>query len=366
MYKKLRKLTALLIAGTLAIAGSLLPASADGTSFSGGTGTASDPYLISSADDLVELSELSQGTKGTDYVNKYYKMTADIDLNNNDEFNGIGSGGNLIFTGTFDGDCHIVKNFSDNKDGMAGFFNVTQNATIKNLGIVNADLSGNGQRGAFTSRAFGKTVIDNCFVRNLTINASDNQNGKGAFAGNNSVAELTITNSYASNLNGAGIGGIFGNGSASNSCTLTNVYTQTLNYTNGVTMTNTYQISSSESLTDDIMDCLMPEFAADTNNVNSGLPVLAWEEVLSLAITDGKAEVINNSAVAANGVIAIAAYDSNNTMLEVCATKDVSVKADGRDELSYTAVDGAKYYKVFLWKDMTDLAPLCGTATLTK
>ena len=46
-------------------------------SFSGGTGTENDPFIIANAQDLMDLSNLSTG-KG--YLNKCYKLENDIQL----------------------------------------------------------------------------------------------------------------------------------------------------------------------------------------------------------------------------------------------------------------------------------------------
>ena len=82
-----------------------------------GAGTEANPYLITSA---AELAGLAQKVKdGTSYSGKYFKLTTDIDLNNN-EWTPIGSAnrGRLSgsysskkpFAGIFDGGGHIISN----------------------------------------------------------------------------------------------------------------------------------------------------------------------------------------------------------------------------------------------------------------
>ena len=51
--------------------------------FSGGTGTEDDPYLISSSDDLKSLAE--SVNSGEFYIEKYFELTQDIDLKGNEE-----------------------------------------------------------------------------------------------------------------------------------------------------------------------------------------------------------------------------------------------------------------------------------------
>lgn len=82
-----------------------------------GTGAQANPYLISTAADLQALA--TNVNDGTSYSDKYFKMTTDIDLSDvcgvgKDSWTPIGryidsnDSGNRAFSGTFDGDGHIV------------------------------------------------------------------------------------------------------------------------------------------------------------------------------------------------------------------------------------------------------------------
>ena len=139
MRKELKRLIAIAVIATLAIVEGLLPISAEATVFSGGAGTAENPYLISTAEDLVKLSALSLGESAADYNGKHYKVTADIDMNGVADFKGIGWG--THFSGVFDGDYHSVKNLTFSSNGFAGFFNLANGATIKNFGLENLSIS---------------------------------------------------------------------------------------------------------------------------------------------------------------------------------------------------------------------------------
>ena len=71
--------------------------------YSGGSGTETDPWLISTVDDLKTLA----GTvnNGEDYKDQYFILTDDIDLQNV-SWTPIGDGTN-DFCGTFDGQGNI-------------------------------------------------------------------------------------------------------------------------------------------------------------------------------------------------------------------------------------------------------------------
>ena len=86
----------------------------DGTiakGFSGGSGTEDDPYLISTGNELVYLASEINGSNANIYYNKYYRLTANIDLGGK-EWNPIGCyrygnsdfDNNRAFCGHFDGD----------------------------------------------------------------------------------------------------------------------------------------------------------------------------------------------------------------------------------------------------------------------
>ncbi len=97
--------------------------------YSGGMGTESCPYLISTWEDIVTLSN---NPEHYDVENIYFKLTNDIDAGGA-TFNGIPS-----FQGEFDGNDHCVHNFSITSSDLsnAAFFNiVSSGANIKNLTI---------------------------------------------------------------------------------------------------------------------------------------------------------------------------------------------------------------------------------------
>ena len=113
-------------------------------SYSGGSGTAEDPYLISNAADLNTLGDTS-----ADW-NKNFKLTADINMSayTGTQYKIIGSDyPGAPFTGTFDGDGHVIRNLTYTTTDIVdyvGLFGFTYNATIKNLGVEDVNLSTGG------------------------------------------------------------------------------------------------------------------------------------------------------------------------------------------------------------------------------
>lgn len=82
-----------------------------------------------------------------DAWDKFFRLGNDIDLSGID-YNPIGlSEGPYAFRGTFDGAGHVIRNLSylENMylEGV-GLFGYIANATIKNLGVDNINLSAKG------------------------------------------------------------------------------------------------------------------------------------------------------------------------------------------------------------------------------
>lgn len=101
--------------------------------YSGGSGTADDPYQIATTEDLLAL-----GRTPSDY-DKHYVLIADIDMS------GLTSGRPVIasgvgFTGVFDGNGRAISNLTlrSTYRSLALFGTLGAEGEIKDLGVVNA------------------------------------------------------------------------------------------------------------------------------------------------------------------------------------------------------------------------------------
>ncbi|MDY4254424.1 MAG: hypothetical protein SOX69_01700, partial [Oscillospiraceae bacterium] len=179
-----------------------------------GSGTAGNPYVISSAAELAGLAQLVNNNSNWSN-NKHFVLTADIDLNNR-EWTPIGiqyttSGVTYTdrwFNGVFDGNGHVVKNLkigtasNRTKIKHAGLFGIlNSSARIYNLGIETANiytqhLHADDRRGAMVGLVEGGWVFG-CYVRNVTVNDSGTC-VIGGFVGQNSGV---VAYSYAYNVN---------------------------------------------------------------------------------------------------------------------------------------------------------------------
>ncbi|MFA5499218.1 MAG: GLUG motif-containing protein [Candidatus Cloacimonadia bacterium] len=95
------------------------------------------------------------------------------------------------FTGTYDGGANTINNlYLSNTDhgsngGRDGFFGYITNATIKNLGLINVDITSNAFHvGALVGNAAQKSSIENCFATGLVTSEGNNTMYTGGLFGN--------------------------------------------------------------------------------------------------------------------------------------------------------------------------------------
>lgn len=182
--------------------------------FSGGSGTDVDPYIITTAEQLVFLAETiyigdEDIENGGNYNTKVYKLGNDIDLSSYQTGrqsgwlpigNSIGSLGEYTFDGIFDGNGHIITGLYINDAGLwsAGLFGRVRNATIKNLGIVGASIEAAGAASGLVGETYGDCVINNCYTTGTVSIGSRGGNSNyagGLVGGINTIGNYITANS---------------------------------------------------------------------------------------------------------------------------------------------------------------------------
>ena len=129
-----------------------------------GSGTESDPYQISTADQLKLFRDIVNGAGGqTPNRGAWAVLTADIDLNN-EAWTPIGPDRDSAYTGTFDGQGHTVRNLSITGDvKRAGLFGCVKDGTIRKLTVAGSVscTANQGWCGGIAGYAKSET-IENC------------------------------------------------------------------------------------------------------------------------------------------------------------------------------------------------------------
>ena len=112
------------------------------SAYQGGSGTQASPYLIATAEQLALLAT----TVSTETQGKYYKLTADILLNDNVNFGATAWVDAMDFAGTLDGDGHnVIGLYMNNSNNHKGLFKYNY-GTITDLNMTDGRIvcSGNG------------------------------------------------------------------------------------------------------------------------------------------------------------------------------------------------------------------------------
>ena len=171
-----------------------------------GEGTAANPYKIQNVDDLKKLAE--KVNNGEAYANTYFKLTANIDLNNEPNWTPIGTE-DTLFQGTFDGGGHQITNLKIGKREYGGLFGNVWGATIQNCNVT-GEVNGYNYSGGIVGYANDNTHILNCsFQGNVEGNGQD----RGGIVGSTSIG-CDVSGCFVTGTVTGGncVGGIAGNG----------------------------------------------------------------------------------------------------------------------------------------------------------
>ena len=154
-----------------------------------GQGTADDPFLISSADNLNQIADIVNNNE-TDLEGKYFLLTTDIsydDVNPNN-YTPIGyyywdenySSTSKNFNGHFDGGGHTISGINAISEainitsyGQALFCAIGPKGSVRNLTVDNAIISGASSCSGIVGSNYG--LVENCHVTSsVTINVLHN------------------------------------------------------------------------------------------------------------------------------------------------------------------------------------------------
>lgn len=208
----MKKIIAFALVLTMMLSMSVFSASAaawDGTTASEslkGEGTAASPYLVESAEDLNYIQV--QVNAGTTFEGKYFKQTADIDLNNK-EWTPIGERTAKPFIGLYDGNGYKIVNFYQTFSyRFGGLFAYITTAADFTPGLINITLEGKMDGGSrvgdiYSGALLGwtqqsnsnpnKILVANCKV---DVDMSFDSTGKG-ITGDIIIAAVFARTGYA-------------------------------------------------------------------------------------------------------------------------------------------------------------------------
>lgn len=167
-----------------------------------GSGTSDSPYIIANKADLLEFGKMYSENSATwdSYRDKCFRLDADIELENSDNYIPAGSNGTnnpMAFTGTFDGYNKTITGIHvDGTIISVGFISkLSENGTIKDLTIANSSFkstNSNSCVGAIAGIIEGKAQIINCKVIDCTINGKKNVGGIVGYSSGSDISNIKI------------------------------------------------------------------------------------------------------------------------------------------------------------------------------
>lgn len=207
-----RKMIAILLC--LCMLAALSSASAIGwdggtaTEFAGGKGTAEEPYLIETPQQLAFMAE-RVNAEDENYLAAHYLLTADIDLNHA-LWKAIGTGINTGFQGVFDGGYHVIYGAGgtpttyEESTGYHALFYKVSGGTVKNVTLI-GEVEGGVPAGLVSQNDHG--AILNCMV-NCQVMGGATKGGAGGIVYENYGGTIANCVSLGHTSAGGGAGGI--------------------------------------------------------------------------------------------------------------------------------------------------------------
>ena len=162
--------------------------------FSGGTGTSSAPYLISTVADLQQLSSLSNDSKTSKKLSAaHFQQTADINMDGVSGFVPLFQAQSDQFAGVYDGASHKILGLEIKPKAQkaSGFVAYSDGGTVKDLNLAAIDVDAPYVYcGAIVGHSLNSTV-SNCnvtgkvrqYTSGINATGSNNEGYSGGLAG---------------------------------------------------------------------------------------------------------------------------------------------------------------------------------------
>jgi hypothetical protein len=224
MKTRLNKVTAWLtvlcmLTGMFLVVGMPAAVYAEDTSSApwGGSGTAGDPYVISSVEDLIAVSDAVY----SEHWDEHFELGTAIDLSGID-WTPIGDE-NTPFTGSFDGDDNTISNLTIDNDSLdyVGLFGyVGSDGILENIKMQDVEIS--NSKGDYFSKTvrvgglagYSEGTIKKSRISNVDINNSGAMAYIGGLVGDNHSGAVINSSSDNVNINSSGdysyMGGLVG------------------------------------------------------------------------------------------------------------------------------------------------------------
>lgn len=157
-----------------------------------GSGTKTDPYLISTLEDLENLNT-AVVDKQQDFMGDYFVQTNDIDCNYSTAFTGIGNQTqNIVFSGTYDGQNHKILRMNLDKVALDTAGKAVSTGSYRIMAFIHAL----GADGTLKNLRIDST----CRIRGWSNMAGLVAYNLGHIEGCRNYADVTTVSSYAGGI----------------------------------------------------------------------------------------------------------------------------------------------------------------------
>ncbi len=179
--------------------------------FAGGTGTAEDPFVIQNAEQLKAFRD--NVNAGNTFAGKTIELMDNIDLSSVENWVPIGNESGKAFAGTFDGNNKTISNLKITTGNYAGLFGYVSTATIKNVTLAKADVSGGERMATLIGKITGNATVTNCSndAASSVTGSNSNTGGligeivNGTVALTNLINNAAVKNTKESNSRAGGV-----------------------------------------------------------------------------------------------------------------------------------------------------------------
>ena len=150
-------------------------------SFTSGTGTTDNPFIISNASEYAYFKSLLESADASMYIDKHYSLADSFNYGEYD----LSINNAIPFSGTLDGNGHMIYNSNMTKP----IFNEIKDATIKNLNLNNLTITANSDIGVLANSIENSKLLFVIF--NGVISRSESNSTDVVVSGISSIIKST-------------------------------------------------------------------------------------------------------------------------------------------------------------------------------
>lgn len=150
-------------------------------------------FHIASCDDLLLFRKMVN-EKGMYFLGETVVLDADIDMASVENWQPIGNAPEKKFAGTFDGQNHTISGLKITGGSYVGLFGYLGAATVQNVALVGANVSGVKRVGALVGQIAGNVTIKNCSLDATSSVAGSDSNTGGLIGEASGSIVVTLEN----------------------------------------------------------------------------------------------------------------------------------------------------------------------------